>query len=229
MTQYFVDFNNETKQTWTMSVYQTLPHSIGLDSVAWKKTTAPQGGQTGVKWDVDFNVALAEYVQIGGIGVYKSSQTLSSLLGKSWDCIMLDKVQQLVPNEKVVDPNTILINNISNALANLGIGMSGQASIFKQKVVSGASAQFTVTPTYYVGLFNDVLLGEVISSNVIVGPQELKYPDGQNLATLTAYMSGSSIKYKVDYSVGDEVDLQVIDRLLSSQPERSPKLLEFVG
>jgi len=34
---YYVDFNNQTDRTWTMVVYQTLPDSVGLDSVGGKK------------------------------------------------------------------------------------------------------------------------------------------------------------------------------------------------
>ena len=87
MNSYYVDFNNDTPQTWTMAVYQTLPSSIGLESVSWKQTTVPQSGASGVAWDVLYNVAIANYQQIGGIGVYKASQTLKAELGSSWELL----------------------------------------------------------------------------------------------------------------------------------------------
>src|SRR5579859_4044839 len=142
MPSYYVDFNNGTQQTWTMAVYQTLPNSIGLESVSWKQTTVPHSGSSGVKWDILYNVAIANYQQIGGVGVYKASQTLNAELGSSWDCVFKDNVQQLVPSTGSVPGDSILINNTSGNLANLGIGMSGQGSVFKKGVVSGASAQF---------------------------------------------------------------------------------------
>ena len=227
MTSYYVDFNNDTKQTWTMAVYQTLPSSIGLESVSWKQTTVPQSGASGVTWDIFYNVAIANYQQIGGIGVYKASQTLTTELGTSWDCIFKDNVQQLVPGSGSVPPDSVLITNKSANLANLGIGMSGQGSVFKKGVVSGASAQFQVTPTYWVGLFNSLVLGEVISSNVVVGPLQLSYPSGQNLATVNAYMDGNTIKLNVTYGQQVAVENSVVDRIIAAQPTRSGILLEY--
>ena len=227
MTSYYVDFNNDTKQTWTMAVYQTLPSSIGLESVSWKQTTVPQSGASGVTWDNFYNVAIANYQQIGGIGVYKASQTLTTELGTSWDCIFKDNVQQLVPGSGSVPPDSVLINNKSTNLANLGIGMSGQGSVFKKCVVSGASAQFQVTPTYWVGLFNSLVLGEVISSNVVVGPLHLSYPSRQNLATVNAYMDGNTIKLNVTYGQQVAVENSVVDRIIAAQPTRSGILLEY--
>jgi len=227
MPSYYVDFNNDTQQTWTMAVYQTLPSSIGLESVSWKQTTVPQSGASGVTWDVFYNVAIANYQQVGGIGVYKASQTLKTELGTSWDCIFKDNVQQLVPGSGSVPADSVLINNKSTNLANLGIGMSGQGSVFKKGVVSGASAQFQVTPTYWVGLFNSLVLGEVISSNVVVGPLQLSYPGGQNLATVNAYMDGNTIKLNVTYGQQVAVENSVVERIIASQPARSGILLEY--
>ncbi|MGU7811559.1 hypothetical protein [Burkholderia sp. AW49-1] len=227
MTAYYVDFNNDTQQTWTMGVYQTLPNSIGLESVSWQQTTVPQSGSSGVKWDVFYNVAIANYRQVGGIGVYKASQTLRAELGSSWNCVFKDNVQQLVPGTGSPPPDSILINNVSDNLANLGIGMSGQGAVFKKGVVSGASAQFQVTPTYWIGLFNALVLGEVISSNVVVGPQQLTYPSGQNLATVTAYMDGNTIKLKVEYGQQVAAERSVVERIIAAQPVRSGLLLEY--
>jgi hypothetical protein len=226
MTSYYIDFNNDTDVTWTMGVYQDLPNSVGLESVSWKQTTVPTQGSSGVQWVVDYNVAIANYRQIGGIGVYKASQTLAAELGSVWDCVFKDNVQQLVRGSGSAPSGSIVINNISNQTGNLGIGMSGQGSVFKKNVVSGASAQFQVTPTYYAGLFNNLVLGEVISSNVAVGPQKIVFPDGMNCATLHATMSGSTIKVSVSYSQVSQVSREVLDRLLSIQQERTGILLE---
>ncbi|MDP3847268.1 MAG: hypothetical protein Q8R10_12695 [Pseudomonas sp.] len=226
MSTYYVDFNNNTEMTWTMGVYQVLPDSIGLESVSWKQTTVPTQGSSGVEWEVDYNVAIANYKQVGGVGVYKASQTLVTELGSVWDCVFKDNVQQLVQSSGSAPADSIIINNKSNQLGNLGIGMSGQGAVFKKNVVSGASAQFQVTPTYYAGLFNDLVLGEVISSNVSVGPQKIVFPDGQNCATVTASMSGESIKMSVSYSQVSLVSRQVLDRLMSIQQERTGILLE---
>ena len=227
MSAYYIDFNNNTNSTWTMGVYQELPNSIGLESVSWKQTTVPTMGSSGVEWEIDYNVALANYRQIGGIGVYKASQTLVTELGTVWECVFKDNVQQLVPSSGSAPSDSVIIKNTSNQLANLGIGMSGQGSVFKKSVVSGAAAQFQVTPTYYAGLFNNLVLGEVISSNVVVGPQKIVFPDGMNCATVTASMSGDNIRMSVSYSQISSVSHEVLDRLLSIQQERTGELLEY--
>ena len=226
MSAYYIDFNNNTPNTWTLGVFQELPSSIGLESVSWKQTTVPTQGSSGVDWEVNYNVAIANYKQIGGIGVYKASQTLGAELGGVWDCVFQDNVQQLVPGSGSAPGDSLIIRNKSNQMANLGIGMSGQGSVFKQNVVSGASAQFQVTPTYFAGLFNNLVLGEVISSNVAVGPQKIVFPDGMNCATLNATMSGDNIKVSVSYTQVSMVSREVLDRLLSIQHERSGILLE---
>lgn len=226
MSAYYIDFNNNTDMTWTMGVYQELPNSIGLESVSWKQTTVPTMGSSGVEWEVDYNVAIANYKQIGGIGVYKASQTLVTELGSVWECVFKDNVQQLVQGSGTAPADSIIIKNNSNQMGNLGIGMSGQGSVFKKNVVSGATAQFQVTPTYYAGLFNNLVLGEVISSNVSVGPQKIVFPDGMNCATVNATMSGNTIKMSVSYSQVSQVSREVLDRLLSIQQERTGILLE---
>jgi len=226
MSNYFVNFANTTNDTWTLAVYQTLPYSVGLDSVSWKQTTVPRSGASSVEWDLTYNVALANYEQEGGIGVYSASQTLSAELGTTWQCVWEDGVQQLVQLNSSAPGNTIIIDNVSNQLANLGIGMSGEGSVYKNNVVSGGAAQFTVTPTYYFGLFNQVVLGEVISSNVIVGPTEIQFPNGMNQANVTALMSGATIVVDVAYSQVSFMQTDMIDHKLASLPKRSSRLLE---
>jgi hypothetical protein len=209
MASYSVNFSNQTDRVWTMAVYQTIPNSIGLESVSWQQSTAPRGGFTGVKWQVNYNVALADYSQDGGKGVYTASQVLTATLGSVWNIIFDQNVQQLVPGSGTAQPNQILINNQSNRIANPGIGMSGQGSVYKRDMQGGASAQFEVTPTYFVGLFNDVQRGEVISSNVIVGPLTLQYPTGFTSATLTATLDGANII--LDLSYGDSLTMSLAE------------------
>lgn len=211
MATYYVDFQNNTDRVWTMAVYQTLPQSTGLDSVSWLQASAAQGGNTGVQFDLTYNVALANYSQDGGRGVYKASQTLGADLGTAWEIVMEDGVQQLKAAGQADLPQQILIRNTSNKIANPGIGMSGSGSVFKRNVNSGAAAQFQVTPSYYVGLFNDVKKGEVISSNVIVGPKNIKYPSGETTATVTADLDGSNIILRIDYGATVSMSLAEAD------------------
>lgn len=190
---YFVDFNNKSGRTWTLAVFQTYPDSVGLQSVSWLQTKAADGGSSGVSWKVDYQAMLANYKQEGGRGVYKASQKKGSLLGKRWKIVYEEGLQQLVADGDADRPDQIIIANESGELACPGIGMSGEGAVFKRDVYSGSSAQFIVKPTYWVGLFNDVVRGEVISSNVVVGPVALKFEEGRNRATVNADVRGGSI------------------------------------
>jgi len=207
MSTYYVDFKNETSRTYVMAVYQQLPDSVGLDSVAWKRATAPKLGICGVKWDVDYNVALADYTMAAPSGVYMSSQILPTILGKKWKCIWGEGCQELVEDGEGT-PGHILISNNSGFEANLGIGMDNQGSIFKRNVMSGENAQFRVEPTYYIGLFRNVVLGEVISGDVIVGPMQLKFSGNMNCALLRLYVEGSTIKYQIEYSMKGSMSIE---------------------
>jgi len=202
MDMYYVDFNNMTGRTWTMAVYQTIPNSIGLDSVAWKRTAVPTSGNSGVFWEASYNVAISDYLQDTPMGVYKASQAMATELGYEWDIVYIDGVQQL-KLVQALSPDKqeyVVINNKSGLVANPGIGMAGVGSVFKRSVLSNASAQFKVVPTYWVGLFRDVQIGEVISSNIEVGPIELQFAEGSNVATIDAFRKGDSITYNTSYT-----------------------------
>jgi hypothetical protein len=185
-----------------MAVYQKFPDSIGLDSVAWKLTTVPRSGSSGVTWKVDYNVALASYRQTKPLGVYYGKQVLGAKLGQEWEIKYQDGCQQLFAIGELSPDlaDHIVIHNNSGLQANPGIGMNGTGSAFKRNVLGKATAQFKVTPTYYVGLFRDVILGEVISSNVEVGPVELKFSKGANVANIQACLDGESIELDTSYS-----------------------------
>lgn len=202
MESYFVNFNNLTDRTWTMAVYQDFPESPGLDSVAWKMTTVPQSGQSGVTWDLFYNVAIADYKQTKPLGVYTASQSLDSDLGQEWEIVFEDGVQQL-RYIGALDSKLgayVVIHNQSGLVANPGIGMSGLGSAYKRDVLSNASAQFKVTPTYYAALFRNVELGEVISSNIEVGPIEIKFSSGANVADITAVRDGDAVELSCGYT-----------------------------
>jgi rhizosphere induced protein len=214
--QYYVDFINNSGRTWTMGVYQTLPESVGLESVAWQQTTVANGGESGVEWAVDYVALLSSYRQTGGKGVYKASQKLPTSLGTRWKIVYKEGLQQLEPDGTADRPDQIIIFNDSGELANPGIGMSNEGSVYKRDVLSGSGGQFVVTPTYWVGLFNDLVRGQVISSNVVVGPEKLVFPSGFNQATVTATLDGSSLKLKVAYGRLTMISTDLVEARLTA-------------
>ena len=221
MSTYYINFENNTTSTWTMGVYMTIPKSVGLESVTWLQTTAPQSGSTGVSWEETYDVAITNYKQDGGIGVYKASQTINDVsLGTAWNIVYEDNVQQLQAAGST-SAGQILIQNQSGLLANPGIGMSGQTSVVKSNVYSGSHGEFEVTPTYYVALFNDVQLGTVISSAIITDPLTVQFPSGQNAATLTASVDGESLVLTLSYGSQQSVKVKQVEAV---QKTKSVKL-----
>jgi rhizosphere induced protein len=165
---------------------------IGLDSVSWKQSNIPINANTVFQWEIDYNVVIANYQQSGGRGIYSSSQMMGTDLGKSWKAVWEQNTQQLQADGDAY-PGSIVIANRSGYNANLGIGMDGTPSIYQRNVNSGAQAQFTVTPLYYVGLFNNLVLGQVISTNVSVGPVPLQFAGGRTALYATASLDGDQL------------------------------------
>jgi rhizosphere induced protein len=224
MSEMFVDFENKTGMTWTLGVYQTLPDSVGLESVSWLQTRVPDGGRSGVKWKINYQAMLADYAMTGGKGVYTASLQRTSLLGKRWKVVFKDDVQDLEEDGAADRPDQLIIHNDSKRPANMGIAMSEQGAVFKRNVLSGASAQFIVKPTFWFGLFRDLKLGEVISSNVVVGPQKLAFDGGQNRAKVRATREGDVIKIEVSYSISEELPVADVERRLASLAHLHPEI-----
>lgn len=194
-TTYSINFENQTPETWTLCVYQTLPDSPGLDSVSWKQTRVPTQGVSGVQWQIQYLACLANYKQTGGKGVYKASQKLPTDLGKAWDCVYNDGVQQLIASGSTTSGQLLLANK-SQKLANLAIGVDGDIALVKSNVYSGNNAQFVVKPKYYVALYTNLTQGEVISGNQIHGPLEVVFAGGDTEKDYVARIEGSNFIFE---------------------------------
>jgi rhizosphere induced protein len=199
MPTYTVNFTNNTDQTWTMVLYQKLPNGQDLDSVSWLQTTAPPGGTSGVQFRDELEVALAYYSENGGRGIFHTSQILPAGYGSAWRVVFEDGVQQLKNRGRAALPQQITITNESASAVSAGIGMSEHAAVYRRNLATGATAQFQVTPSYFVGLFDNVVRGEVITDNVGVGPEQLRFPPGSSRATVTANLDDSQVVLRIQY------------------------------
>ncbi|CAG8548329.1 7155_t:CDS:2 [Ambispora gerdemannii] len=201
MTDYFVDFINDVPdETLTFGVYQKFPNTPGIDSVAWLRADVPESGSAGVKFTETYCVVNADYSDDDAKGRYKASQTFDTKLGTAWRLIEKNGVSQF---DKKIDPsnadNLIVIKNASKTTASLGIGMSGKLSAIKRKVYVDATAAFKVTPTFYVGVFTDLEIGDIITDDVILANKKIVF-DGDNVATIRAYLKGHVFNIDVAYS-----------------------------
>ncbi|CAG8441208.1 13848_t:CDS:2 [Ambispora leptoticha] len=201
MTTYFIDFINEVPDdTLTFGVYQTFPNTPGIDSVAWLRADVPEKGIAGVKFNETYCVVNADYFDDNEKGRYKASQTFDTKLGTAWELIEKDGVAQF--DKRVSSSNAdnlIVIRNSSKTTASLGIGLSGKLSAIKRKVYVDSVAAFKVTPTFYVGVFTDLEIGEIITDDVILANTKIVF-DGDNVATIRAYLTGHVFNLDVTYS-----------------------------
>lgn len=196
-TQYYVTFYNDTDRTWIMVLYQIYPGATELESLAWKMTTVPPSGSSGMSWTESNNVGLASYRQANPNAVYEAIQVLETELGTEWEIVFQDGVQQLKYEGTLASDmgDHVLIHNKSGLVSAPCVGMDGIICVGRHDVLSNVSTLFKVTPTYWVGLFEDVQSGEVINNNVEVGPLQLDFSGGANAAKITAVRKGESIVF----------------------------------
>ncbi|WP_198653436.1 hypothetical protein [Actinocorallia populi] len=78
----------------------------------------------------------------------------------------------------------------------VGIGMSGAGTFVKPTSPDGGGGvQFTINPVYWVA-FGSHEQGEVITTDVLSFPQELKYPDGKFNAECRFTGAGWELSYE---------------------------------
>lgn len=202
--QYHVQFDNKTDHAWTMVVFQTLPGGIALDSVSWQQVVAARQGTGEVSFSLVNDVVLATYTGAAGAGIYRPTQTLGAAIGSAWDVVFKEGVQQLEPAGTTV-AGQIRMTNRSDRLANLGVGQSGHGFVYKRNVLGNVSVQFVMSPASWVGLFESVQLGQVVSRGTTsVGPLPLSFQGVNDHATLTASMAGESLTLSLTYGVAPQ-------------------------
>lgn len=60
----------------------------------------------------------------------------------------------------------------------------------QKQVSGGVTAPFQITPTCYLGLFTNLQLGSIVSSDAAVGPVMIKFPEGKNKVEVEASTQG---------------------------------------
>ncbi|MGB0524318.1 MAG: hypothetical protein ACPGJS_15215 [Flammeovirgaceae bacterium] len=195
-TRYNIDFINDTSETWIFCVYVKYPKSPGIKSVAWKQTTIPTKGESGVAWTYQIQACIVDYKQRGDKGVYKASQILDAALGQRWKCVFKEHVQQLVLDGNAQDGDQLRIANQSNHRASLGIGIDGTVAAIKENVFNDNSAQFEADPKVFVAVYKDLTRGEIISSNQIHSPIEVLFEGGLTSKTFRASENGATFVFR---------------------------------
>ncbi|CAG8492125.1 10239_t:CDS:2 [Ambispora gerdemannii] len=203
---YYIDFYNDLPSNkeddgalLTFGLYMKSPRSPGMNNVAWLKADVPKKGMAGVSFKKEYHVISADYRDEEQRGVYTSHQMFKSDLGKEWT---LTKYRRIAQFEKQTgysgSSNVISIKNNSGSLAHLGIGIDGQLASVKA-VYDGARAAFKINETYYVGVFSDLVEGQVITGDVIMASDAINFGAGYNCAKVSASLDGETFKLAIKY------------------------------
>ena len=196
---------NYTEQGWHFALYQKYPQELGLKSIAWKQlvlsksqTTDPTHGS--ISWSMDFKVTVAKQ-QSGDI--YTGGVELVAKEGYNYEAVMDGGYVQINEIGKG-NPGYINFKNNTKSKQNLGLEIDGSLVALQEVVPGGVNAQFQITPTYYLGLFSNLTIGSLVSSDVEVGPVEIKIPDGKNTVEVDAVnKEGVDSLSPPKYSYGD--------------------------
>ena len=87
-----------------------------------------------------------------------------------------------------VTPGYIDFQNNTKEKQNLGLNIAGSLMAMQDNVTGGVTAQFQITPTYYLGIFTNIKEGSFVSSDVKVGPAMFKLPNGMNAVEYKAVL-----------------------------------------
>ena len=161
-----------------MGFTQKYPNSPGLESIVWRENGLATGGQSEINWTMNYGVAITNFE---GSNV-TASQIVSGKLGNTYQVIIKDGITGIDSSPIASDgPASIvkLQNNTAPAKkVDMGFSLDGDI-ITAQKDVGGKQASnYEVHPTYYVALFRNVKVGDLVTSDVTTAPQIIEYKQG---------------------------------------------------
>jgi hypothetical protein len=171
-------FVNASPRGWTLAVYQQLPGSIGLRGVVWGQASAPAGLSARLTWEPAFESWLGGVREAGRERWRGGSGGRLLRAGSAWKVVAGEEGRRLEPAGAAPRDDHVVIHNVSGGLAHPTLRLPGARPVGPRDVPSGAAAQFHVAPHFWAALVADVVHGEVVESNVVVGPVRVEFPPG---------------------------------------------------
>ncbi|GBB95348.1 hypothetical protein RclHR1_25120002 [Rhizophagus clarus] len=195
------DPKDETYVTFT--IYQTHPNQIsGLDVLAWQKVDVFPGGQEAVTWNETYNAYLTKYVDNPSVGkIYSSSQRKTASFKDEFIVADEQGIQYIQKKDSSSEDNTISILNTFVNAANIGLGMDDSLALGIADVPD-INTIFKISPIYYLNVYTNLILGQVISSVGLIGDSRiLQFPPNKSLATATLTKTGQVFDLKIEYFI----------------------------
>ena len=195
MTHYTIHLANDTDTSYSFGIYQEYPDSPGLLSVVWKVKGLPAKGAAPtrdmVEWDMNYGLATTFK---DSKDVFHAKQTIRADLGTTWqiapDANGTAAIKSLAVAAK--NPAQIVVKN------NMGEGISAGFTLADNLITvrifhGGESVNFFVHPTYYVALFRQVKVGQLVTSNIATSPVKIEFGSFKT-ASVTAVNHGGTYK-----------------------------------
>ena len=206
---------NTDTSDWALGLYQEQPAEpglIGID-VVWKvlklsKKQSKGNPTTGsIPWSLDYNVCFPATKD--GI-VYYPQLSSPATEGHSYELIKNKQgFYEINPTKAGAAAGCINFRNSTGEKRDLGLMLGGSLLCLKKDTRGGVTAEFKLTPTYYVGAFNDVTEGLNVKSASALSPQTIQFEAGNNTATVSIIPDGGSVGLSVPtYSKEDIPPLQ---------------------
>ncbi|CAG8441185.1 13846_t:CDS:2 [Ambispora leptoticha] len=207
-TTYFISLKNQAPdRTISFAIYQELPNlPPGFQIIAWLQADVPPDAESVVTFNRgEYNVAVVDYHDETGVGLYKSSQILFAKIGQIWELIEKKGVQQY-NKENVISTNKQEIT-ISLHEANLAIGESNKIAIVHKKIKKDDSTTFKLPNQYYVGIFYDLVIGQGISSDICHLSKRLDLNTETNHYIVTAKFDIVTSKLSLEIESGERFEI----------------------
>ena len=200
---YTINFINDTDENYFFGVYQKFPNSPGIQSIAWQVRRVSKRGSipttSKVSWTMSYGIAIANWDQ--NQKEYTGSQKVDTDLGNVYEVVSEGEFPNINPKSTgTTSKGQILFeNNTKNPAMDLDMGFTVANNIIaiQPKVHSGNKAIFEVHPAYYVCLYRNIKVGQLVTSGVVFGPVEVEFKNGLTSIGVEAYMDNGSYKLEV--------------------------------
>ena len=203
---YFINFINDTDENYFFGVYKQFPDSPKIKSIAWQVRRVSKRGSvpttSNVCWTMpSYGIAIANWDQ--NQKGYMDSQKVDADLGNVYEVVSEDEFPNIDPKPiGTTSPGLIVFENNTktpNAM-DLDMGFTEANNIIAiiPKVGSGYKVVFDVHPAYYVSLYRNIKLGQLVDSGIVLGPVKVEFKDGGKRSIgVKAYMENGLCKLKV--------------------------------
>lgn len=200
MTTYSMEFVNNSDCWWHFGVYKEFPEASDLDAVVWQEQGVPNGGaRARIDWKINYGVAMTEFIKQRNV---EALQMVRAQLGNTYEMVTREGITGINSTPIATDgpPNVVSLKNNAEDSVNIGFALDNSV-IAALKDMNGLQlCNYQVNSKYWVALFREVRVGDLVGSSIFVSPIVVQYLEGNVHAKITAFVKSGETLTKVEYS-----------------------------